>query len=379
MKRNLQGEALGWHYATNKPVRVRWKDGRVSEIAEAGTAVPADTWLVPGLFDLQVNGYGGIDFQQDDVSDNELLNAVRCLRADGCTRFLLTLITDEWGKMMARLRRLVSLRASSPALRHAIAGWHIEGPFLSSEPGFCGTHNRALMIDPKPGHISELRQLTGEDPVLLTISPERPGALEAIAHAVGKGITVSLGHTNASAAVLEEARRAGATLFTHLANGCTADLNRHDNILWRVLDSPTDYISLIPDQVHISPRLFRILHKVLPGDTLVYITDTMSAGGAPPGRYRLGPRELQVGADGIVREPGTPYLSGSALRPLEGVFRAARMLGCPWQTAWRRFSDLPARAMKLPSGLEVGQHADFYLLEVSPETGEGRLLDQPNF
>ena len=139
---------------------------------------------------------------------------------------------------MARLRHLRDLRPQSEELQSAIAGWHIEGPFLSSEPGFHGAHDPALMLDPTPAHIQELRAITGNDPLLLTMAPERTGALKAIAEATSLGVKVSLGHTNASAEILRKAVQAGATGFTHLGNGCPRELDRHDNILWRVVETP---------------------------------------------------------------------------------------------------------------------------------------------
>src|SRR5439155_8978926 len=194
-------------------------------------------WLAPTLFDLQINGYGGVDFQQDDLSLDALISAVRQLRTAGCARFFLTLITDEWPELTARLRQLRWLRSQSAELQSAIAGWHVEGPFLSTQPGFHGAHNPALMCDPSPGHVLELRTITGRDPLLLTLSPELPGAMQAIEMAVSNGIKISLGHTNASAEVLRHALEAGATGFTHLGNGCPRELDRHDNILWRVFET----------------------------------------------------------------------------------------------------------------------------------------------
>src|SRR5262249_23196398 len=153
--------------------------------------------IAPGLFDLQINGYAGVDFQQDHVTLDQLLHAVRSLRSAGCPRFLLALITDEWTHLVARLSRLRSLRNRSDELKAAIAGWHIEGPFLSAEPGFHGAHNPTWMRDPAPELLHELRAAAGNDPVLLTIAPERAGALRAIEVAVSHGISVSLGHTDA--------------------------------------------------------------------------------------------------------------------------------------------------------------------------------------
>jgi N-acetylglucosamine-6-phosphate deacetylase len=368
---SLTGEITGLNLADGRPIRITWEAGILRQIEDLETKSPPDFWIAPPLFDLQVNGYGGIDYQQDDLTLENLLTAARKLRADGCTRFLLTLITDEWSALASRLRHLRSLRSQSPELQAAIAGWHIEGPFLSAEPGFAGAHNPKLMCDPAPEHILELRTITGKDPVLLTVAPERSGVLKAIELAVAQGMKASLGHTNAPFEIVREAVRAGATAFTHLGNGCPRELDRHDNILWRVFETPELTVSLIPDQIHISPSLFRVMDREMAG-RIYYTTDAMSAAGMPPGRYKLGRMELQVGADQIVRRPGTQLFAGSALRPIEGVFRAARMLGCSWRETWARFSQKPASVMGLLNGLAVGQPADFCLLKV---VGDHHLIE----
>lgn len=370
MTRAAEGETCARHYSTRQPVRVKWRDGVISSLETAGEDT-SDTWIAPTLFDVQVNGFGGVDFQQDDLSGDALLKAVRALRAAGCGRFLLTLITDDWTSLIARLRHLRGLRAQSPELRSAIVGWHIEGPFLSSAPGFHGAHDPALMLDPTPAHIQQLRTLTGQDSCLLTLSPERPGALAAISQAVSLGLKISLGHTNASAGILAEAVAAGATGFTHLGNGCPRDLDRHDNILWRVFEQPGLKVSLIPDRTHVSPALFRLVHRVLDPEALFYTTDAMSAAGMPPGVYPLGKMSLEVGADQVVRQPGKPLFAGSALRPIDGVFRAAEMLATRWQEIWPRCSTTPARFLGLQNELGIGQPADFCLLKLD---GENRLI-----
>jgi N-acetylglucosamine-6-phosphate deacetylase len=332
------------HYATGQPVRVRMEAGRVAALDPARRA-PQDLWVAPSLVDLQINGYGGVDFQQDALTVRQLLSAIRQLRADGCGRFLLTLITDEWPRLIARLRHHRGLRSASSELQQAIAGWHIEGPFLSPEPGFHGAHDPALMVDPTPTRLRELRDAAGRDPVLLTLAPERKGAIKAITLARSLGMRISLGHTNATAGRLQAALRAGAAGFTHLGNGCPRELDRHDNILWRALDTPGLTVSLIPDGHHVSPPLFRLLHRVLDPARILYTTDAMAAAGAGPGRYALGELVVEVGDDQIVRQPGRSNFAGSALRPMEGVFRAARMLHCPWQKAWQRLSENPAAFM----------------------------------
>jgi N-acetylglucosamine-6-phosphate deacetylase len=373
MSMQSEGELTAWHYQTHRPVCVRWRKGRITEVLAATITPPKELWVAPSLFDLQVNGFAGVDFQQDGLKEEDLLAAVRGLRMHGCTRFLLTLITDSWPKLTSRLRHLRMLRASCPELEFAIAGWHVEGPFLSAEPGFHGAHDEKLMMDPRPEHIRELRELTKEDPLLLTVAPERKGAIEALSLARSLGIRISLGHTNASAATLQQAVEAGATGYTHLGNGCAASLDRHDNILWRVFETPGLTVSLIPDRAHVSPSLFRIVHRLLGPGSVVFVSDAMAAGGSPPGRYRLGKLELEVGEDQVVRQPGSPYLAGSALNPADGVKFAAQMLGCAWQDCWQRFSDLPARFMGLRSGLSPGDTLDAFLIRTSSE-GEGLQL-----
>jgi N-acetylglucosamine-6-phosphate deacetylase len=366
------GELTACQFTTRQPLRVRWASGIITHLEPV--ARPAEeVWIAPPLFDVQVNGYAGVDFQRDQLTTEDLLRAVRALRADGCATFLLTLITDEWSQLTARLRHLVAVRAASDELKSAIAGWHIEGPFLSPEPGFHGAHDPALMLDPSPEHIRELRAITGDDPLLLTLAPERSGALDAINLATSLGIKISLGHTNASAGVLAQAVQAGATIFTHLANGCPRELDRHDNILWRVLETPGLTPSLIPDGIHVSPTPFRLLHRAL-NEAVFYTTDAMAAAGAPPGRYTIGKLAVEVGADQIVRQPGKTNFAGSALRPVDGVLRAVEMLQCPWPEVWRRFSETPAKLLGCWRELAVGERATFCV--VRENEAASRLKEQ---
>lgn len=361
------GELIAWSSVTRQPVRLVWNEGVITALSATTTIPPTGQWVAPPLVDLQVNGYGGVDFQRDALTSDELLSAVRQLRRDGCTRFLLTLITDEWPRLIARLRHLKHLRSQHAEIARAIAGWHVEGPFLSAEPGFCGAHDPALMIEPTPDHLHELRDATGTDPVMLTLAPERRNALAVIAQGTALGFKISLGHTNASADLLTQAVQHGAVAFTHLGNGCPRELDRQDNILWRLFELRGVRVSLIPDGIHVAPALFRLIHRELGGEHCFYVSDAMAAAGAPPGRYPLGRLELEVGADRVVRYPGRSNFAGSALAPIDGVFRAAEMLGDPWQKIWPRFSAAPARLLGWPGGLAVGATADFCVMKISPE------------
>lgn len=358
------------------PITVAWRDGIITNVQPAEeSAETENVWLAPPLVDLQINGYAGVDFQQDDLTTEQLRTAVRALHRDGCTRFLFTLVTDRWPAMLARLKHARSLVAADRDLRSAIVGWHVEGPFLSPEPGYCGAHDPAKMLDPTPAHVAELREAAGDDPVLLTLAPERAGSSGAIRQACELGMKVCLGHTNATADQIKQAVDAGATGFTHLGNACPQTLDRHDNILWRVLDTPGLCVSLIPDTHHVSPSLFRLIHRALKPFQIMHTTDAMAAAGLPsdaPRFVTLGGMKLEVGADGIVRQPGKTNFAGSSLSPIEGVLRAAKMTGKPRQEMWLASSLRPAEFMGWTSGIKVGQPAEICVLKMN---NEGQLVE----
>lgn len=363
--------AIGRHYLSGRTVEVRWVDGVITSttVVEDG---PADRWLAPGLVDVQINGYAGVDFQRDDVSAAELLKAADGLQRDGCGRWMLTLITADWSVLLARLAHLRRLRENSESLQRRIVGWHVEGPFLSAELGFKGAHDPSVMTDPTCAQIDELKTVLGGDPILLTLAPERSGAMEVIRHAVSRGIKVSVGHSNASAEHLRDAVAAGATGFTHLSNGMPQTMDRHDNIVSRVVDTDRLVAGLIPDGIHVSPQLFRLLHKALPADLIYYTTDAMSAAGAGTGRYWIGTNEVEVGADKVVRIPGQSNFAGSALSPAEGIQRSAEMLGRSWRDVWDFFSLNAAQLVGLKAGLEPGDPAD--LCEIAGDEQTARTI-----
>ncbi len=346
-------------------IGLRVRDGYIAEIGPlSDQPVESLLWLAPLPFDQQLNGYAGVDFQDPRADRAAVEAAAEAFAADGGGRFLLTLISDEWPRLLERLRRLREWRDASPILRRRVAGWHMEGPFLSPKPGFHGAHRPEVMRDPSPGDFRQLRGIVGNDPLLVTLAPERAGARESLRAAAALGIRVWLGHTDADAAQLRAAFAAGAVGITHLGNGCPVQMDRADNILWRALDLPETRCSLIPDAFHVSPPLFRLIHRVLGPERIIYTTDAVAPAGAPPGRYVTGGREIEVGADGVVRLPGQPgAFAGSGLRPLTGVARAAAMLGNGWREVWAGFAVRPSEWMGLPARLAAGAPADFALIE----------------
>lgn len=366
-----KGEIHAWNILDRQPVLAKWDDGIFTDFNHTNESPAQNKWIGPPLVDLQVNGFAGVDFQQDELTAEQLLHATNALGQAGCGRFFFTLITNNWEAMIRRLAKAKQHREANRALGQAIAGWHIEGPFLSAEPGYCGAHPPDLMLDPTPEQLEEICEITSDDPVLLTMAPERESGLSAFAKARELGFRVSIGHTNAPGHIMRRVSAGGSTGFTHLGNGCPVELKRENNILWRALDTPGLTYSLIPDRWHISPALFRILHRLIDRDTLYYTTDAMAAAGSAPGKYSLGHLELEVGPEEIVRLPGTTNLAGSALTPINAIRHAADMLRCDWQEIWRNYSTIPAQFAKLSVGFEPGARAEF----VEIETGQGDRIE----
>jgi N-acetylglucosamine-6-phosphate deacetylase len=284
--------------------------------------VPAPRW-----FDFQVNGFGGVDFQAESLTRAELEHAVKVLRQHAVAGIFLTLITDEIDAHCRRLENLEQLRAASPEIAAMIAGYHIEGPWLSPEPGFRGAHPPGPMHAPSLDEFERLQSAAGGRIRLITLAPEWPGSAECIAAMTRAGVHISLGHTNASEAQIDEAIRAGARFVTHLGNGTPLELPRHDNVTQRLLARDELIACLIPDGVHLPPFVLRNFFRAKPPGRVLFTTDAMAGAGVGPGRYRIGRMEIAVGADGIARQPGGTGFAGSTLTPDQGVRRCADYLG----------------------------------------------------
>lgn len=332
-----------------------WKIDRTPEVNDNGVPWKTvclvvsrcpESGCVSSLFDIQVNGFAGVDFQRGPgLAD--VRRACEQLAARGVGRILATFITDTSDALARKLEAFEGFRRSDPLVGRVIAGYHLEGPYLSAEPGYRGAHPADRMKDPDPAEFARWQQAAGGTIRLVTLAPERRHAAEFIAHATRSGVRVSLGHTNATEHQIDEAIRAGATLCTHLGNGCPGELPRHDNIIQRLLARDELTACLIPDGVHLPPFVLRNLFRAKPAGKVLLTTDAMAAAGAPPGRYSLGHLEMEVGADRIVRMPGATNLAGSALTLDEGVANAARWLGLTPAAAHHLASAIPAQALGL--------------------------------
>lgn len=266
--------------------------------------------------DLQLNGYKGVDFNDDALTGRQLHDACAAVRADGGGRMLATVITDRLDRMVSRISRLAVLRAADQLATEVVAGIHIEGPFLSPLPGYIGAHPAEYVL---PATVEAAKQLVaaGQGLVrLVTLAPEHDAALATTRWLAGQGICVSAGHANPSAEILEQAIDAGLSAWTHLGNGCPLNLHRHDNILWRVLAADRlRWIMLIADGVHLPPSLIRTIIRVVGVSRVIAVSDATAAGGMGPGRFALAGQEVVVDESGAAWAVDRSHLVGSTAAP----------------------------------------------------------------
>ncbi len=299
--------------------------------------------------DLQVNGYAGVDFNQDDLSEDALHRTCEYLREDGVAGILATIITDEIPRMSARLARIAALREKDVLVRDVIWGFHIEGPFLNETPGYAGAHPVQAMRPADPDAMKQLLDAAEGLTRLVTLAPERDPGMKVVRHLAEQNILVSAGHCNPSLEELREAIDAGLSLFTHLGNGCPMMVHRHDNIIQRVL-SLRDRLTImfIADGVHIPPTALGNYLRLAGMDRTVVVTDAIAAARLGPGRYTLGAWNLAIGEDLVARSPdGTHFVGSTATMP-----RMARLLretlGLGEDEVRRLLCKNPARLLAIP-------------------------------
>jgi len=266
-----------------------------------------------GYVDLQLNGYGGVDFNGDHLTVEAMHDVCSRLRDEGAAGFLPTVITDDVDAMAARLARIAEVRRADSLAREMILGIHIEGPFISGAAGFVGAHPAAAV---RPAALDQMqRLLEAADGLtrIVTLAPEHDRDLRVTRYLADHGITVAAGHCNPSLEQLRAAIDAGLSMFTHLGNGCPSKVDRHDNIIQRVLSlSRQLWISFIADGAHVPfPALGNYL-RAASIERCVVVSDAISAAGLGPGRYMLGDQCVEVGEDQVPRSADGSHFVGSA-------------------------------------------------------------------
>lgn len=270
-----------------------------------------------GLVDLQVNGFAGLDFNGGEhpghFNGGRLDCALEAVLATGVTTLLPTVITAGPDLLEARLGALDAAIAASPLARQMCPGFHLEGPFLNPAPGYHGCHPPEAMRAPDHALVDRLERRLSRPILLVTLAPELPGAGEFIGRNRAAGRLVALGHSAAGFDAVRAAADHGATLSTHLGNGLPQSLPKLNNSIFAQLAEDRLVATLIADGIHLPPEALRVLVRAKGAGRAVLVTDAVAAAAAPPGRYPFAGMEVERGADGTVRVPGSASLAGSSL------------------------------------------------------------------
>jgi N-acetylglucosamine-6-phosphate deacetylase len=368
---------------------VEVRDGR---IAAVGLGAPSGSLIAaPGFVDLQVNGFAGVDFSAPGEDGYAIASAA--LLASGVTAFQPTLVTAELDAMLDALAQMPAAdrgpavpvgpssdaasdsdiapasnfapdSASRPrdtsAPRPRVIGAHLEGPFIS--PSRPGAHDPSAI---RPSDLAALDALLAAGPVSqVTLAPEMPGAPELIDALVARGVTVSLGHTEADSVTAHAAFDAGASAVTHLFNAMRRPEPRDPGIAFAALGRDDVFITLIVDGNHLADDTVRAAWRAA-GDRLVLISDAVAAASAPDGDYTLGGTVPIHSEAGTVRT-ADGALTGSTLSMLDAV-RNLHTLGFPLAQALRAATEAPARMARRPDlgHLTPGARADLIVLDPS--------------
>ncbi len=298
-------------------------------------------------FDLQVNGYAGVDFNSNTLTTEEAKRACSALEEDGNEGVLATVITDSVKAMKEKIRRIVRAREEDKTVRRMVVGIHIEGPFLNPADGFIGAHPRDHAQAASVGVMEDLLEAADGLAKIVTLAPECDTGLITTRYLSQHGVVVSAGHCNPSMDQLRAAIDAGLTMFTHLGNGCPQDLPRHQNIVERVLSlSESLWVCFIGDGVHVPGFALKNYLRAAGPERCMMVTDAISAAHCGPGGFTLGAQKIQVGADGVARSPdGSHFVGSTATMPR--VAAVLRDLGFSDDEIVRLCHDRPRRAIGL--------------------------------
>ena len=361
------------HYQTGRWLEIALEGGRIASASPADGPAEvrdSDDWVAPAFWDIQTNGRRGVSFSDPTLTVDQVAAIVRAQAGLGTARLCPTLITAPLADMLHGVRTIAKACDRSPDVASMVLGIHLEGPSISEVDGYRGAHPLEAVRGPDWDDFLAFREASGGRIAIITLAPERPGAIEFIRRATLEGVVIALGHTSADAPTLRAAVDAGATLSTHLGNGIASPLPRHPNPIWDQAAEDGLMASLIADGHHLDPSILKALVRAKTPDRILLVSDASPLAGLPPGRHG----EWAVDPSGKIVVAGTPYLAGSNQGIDVGVDHLIRLAGLTPARALDAATRQPARLLRRPEpAIEPGQPAN--LIRFRLRAGE----NEPNF
>jgi N-acetylglucosamine-6-phosphate deacetylase len=360
---------IGRDSLSTRWIEVSIKDSRIHDVrACAGPEeiTPEDGWLSPAFWDIQLNGRWGHSFSSPALTVDQVVEIIRAQAGLGTCRLCPTLITATVDDTLHGLRTIAEACERDPGVARMVLGMHLEGPFLSELDGYRGAHPAHAIRDPDFGLLEEFRRASGGRVTLMTLAPERPGAIDFIRQATAAGVTIALGHTAAEGPVIRSAVAAGARLSTHLGNGIAARLPRHPNPIWAQAAEDRLFASFIADGHHLDTETLRVLARAKGLSRVVLVSDASPLAGLPPGTYG----DWAVDPSGRIVVAGTPYLAGSNQSLEVGLRTLANAMPCGITEALRTVTDNPATLLGRPCPtISAGESANLIVYRRDDEHG----------
>jgi N-acetylglucosamine-6-phosphate deacetylase len=298
------------NYFDSRWIELELQHGRIAavQVLDRSTAAASeDEWVAPAFWDIQVNGRWGHSFSSPDLSVEQVAAIVRAQANLGTAHLCPTLITAPVEHLVHGLRTVARACERFPDVGNRVVGIHLEGPFISELDGYRGAHPFSAIRDPDWNLFRALQEAAGGRIVLVTLAPERSGAIPFIQKAVASGVVVALGHTAADGVMIRSAVAAGARLSTHLGNGIASPLPRHPNPIWEQAGLDDLWASFIADGHHLDASTLRVLVRAKGSERTILVSDASPLAGLPPGVHG----EWAIHPSGKIVVAGTPYLAGS--------------------------------------------------------------------
>ncbi len=357
----------GWSVNGTEYLSVYVKGGIITKIEK--TPPPSSCnqkiYLAPGLIDTQVNGYASVSFSEKGLNGDKILKITEALYKEGVTTYFPTIITGPKETTIDNLK-ILSKACEDPELSHVIPGFFLEGPYISPEEGYRGVHNMEWIRRPDWVEFEKFYEASGKKIIQVGLAPELPGAMPFISKAVSENIVVSLAHHNANSEEIREAVKAGASVTTHLGNGCANFIQRHNNPLWPQLANDHLTASIIADGHHLTADELTVFYKVKGPDHLMLVSDVTELAGMPPGEYDWNGKKVILTDDGALVYPEDNVLAGASFPLRKGVINMHLLAGCTLEEAFNLATQNPARVYKLVDRglLKEGRSADLIIFSI---------------